>query len=89
MTEYVYYYSEEAIVFSDLDEAREYFAENIFYGCDDDFTFRNFLEENYSPLELFRMKDDDKTDVICEYEASLFDDWVYEELVKCELYSND
>jgi hypothetical protein len=32
------------------------------------------------------MKDDEKADVISDYEEDLFEFWVDEELVKCELY---
>jgi hypothetical protein len=87
MSNYVYYYAEEAIVFSDLSDARDYFFEQGLYdGYDDDYAFRRFLDENYTLLELFRMKDDEKADVVADYEEGLFDEWVDEELVKCELY---
>lgn len=90
MSNYVYYYGEEAIVFSNVDEAREYFFdEGLLRGYDDDYAFRRFLDENYTLVELFKMKDEEKADVVAEYEEGLFDEWVYEELVKCELYSND
>ena len=90
MSNYVYYYGEEAIVFSNVDEAREYFFdEELLRGYDDDYAFRRFLDENYTLVELFKMKDEEKADVVAEYEEGLFDEWVYEELVKCELYSNN
>lgn len=89
MSKYVYYYAEEAIVFADLSDAREYFFdEGLLRGYDDDYTFRRFLDESYTLIELFKMTDDEKTDVISDYEESLFDEWVEEELVKCELYKN-
>lgn len=90
MSKYVYYYGEEAIVFADLCDARDYFFdEGLLRGYDDDYAFRNFLNESYTLVELFRMTDDDKADVISDYEESLFEEWVNEELVKCELYSDD
>jgi hypothetical protein len=89
MSKYVYYYGEEAIVFADLSDARDYFfEEDIVRGYDDDYAFRRFLDESYTLVELFKMKDDEKEDVICDYEEGLFDEWVEEELVKCELYGN-
>ena len=87
MLNYVYYYAEEAIVFADLSEARDYFFdEDILRHYDDDYAFRSFLNESYTLIELFKMTDDEKTDVISDYEESLFDEWVREELIKCELY---
>jgi hypothetical protein len=87
MSNYVYYYGEEAIVFADLSEARDYFFDNdILRRYDDDYAFRNFLDESYTLIELFKMKDDEKADVISDYEEDLFDFWVDEEIVKCELY---
>lgn len=90
MSKYVYYYGEEAIVFADLGDARDYFFdEGLLRGYDDDYAFRNFLNKSYTLVELFRMTDDEKADVISDYEEDLFDFWVDEELVKCELYSNN
>jgi hypothetical protein len=87
MSNYVYYYGEEAIVFADLSEARDYFFDNdIIRRYDDDYAFRKFLDESYTLIELFKMKDDEKADVISDYEEDLFEFWVDEELVKCELY---
>lgn len=87
MSNYVYYYGEEAIVFADLSEARNYFFdEDILRRYDDDYAFRNFLNESYTLVELFEMKDDEKADVVSNYEDDLFEYWVDEELVKCELY---
>lgn len=87
MSNYVYYYGEEAIVFADLSEARNYFFdEDILRRYDDDYAFRNFLNESYTLVELFEMKDDEKADVVSDYEDDLFEYWVDEELVKCELY---
>lgn len=90
MSKYVYYYGEEAMVFTDLSDARDYFIDtDIIRRYDDDFAFRSFLDENYTLSDLFKMKDDEKADVISDYEEDLFDFWVDEELVKCELYSNN
>jgi hypothetical protein len=87
MSNYVYYYGEEAIVFADLSEARNYFYdEDILRRYDDDYAFKNFLNESYTLVELFEMKDDEKADVVSDYEDDLFEYWVDEELVKCELY---
>ena len=87
MSNYVYYYGEEAIVFADLSEARNYFFdEDILRRYDDDYAFRNFLNESYTLVELFEMKDDEKANVVSDYEDDLFEYWVDEELVKCELY---
>ena len=87
MSKYFYYYGEEAIVFSDLSDARDYFIDtDIISRYDDDFAFRSFLDENYALADLFKMKDDEKADVISDYEEDLFDFWVDEELVKCELF---
>ena len=87
MSNYVYYYGEEAIVFADLSEAKDYFFDNDFLRrYDDDYAFRSFLNENYTLVELFQMKDDEKAEVISNYEEDLFEFWVDEELVKCELY---
>lgn len=87
MSNYVYYYGEEAIVFADLSEAKDYFLDNVFLKrYDDDYAFRSFLNENYTLVELFQMKDDEKAKVISDYEEDLFEFWVDEEVVKCELY---
>ena len=90
MSKYVYYYGEEAIVFADLGDARDYFFDNdILKRYDDDYALRNFLDESYTLIELFKMTDDEKADVISDYEEDLFEFWVDEEIVKCELYSNN
>ena len=87
MSNYVYYYGEEAIVFADLSEAKDYFFDkDIIKRYDDDYAFRSFLDENYTLVELFKLTDDEKADVISDYEEDLFDFWVDEEIVKCELY---
>lgn len=87
MSKYVYYYGEEAIVFADLSDARDYFFDNdIIRRYDDDYAFRNFLDESYTLIELFKMTDDEKADVISDYKEDLFEFWVDEEIVKCELY---
>ena len=87
MSNYVYYYGEEAIVFADLSEVRDYFFDNdIIRHYDDDYAFRSFLNEKYTLIELFKMTDDEKADVISDYKEDLFDFWVDEEIVKCELY---
>lgn len=87
MSNYVYYYGEEAIVFANLSEARDYFFDNDFLRrYDDDFALKSFLDENYSLIELFKMTDDEKADVVSDYEEDLFEFWVDEEIVKCELY---
>lgn len=87
MSKYFYYYGEEAMVFADLSDARDYFIDtDIIRRYDNDFAFRNFLDENYTLADLFKMKDDEKADVISDYEEDLFDFWVDEELVKCELF---
>ena len=87
MSNYVYYYGEVAIVFADLSEAKDYFLDNDFLRrYDDDYAFRSFLNENYTLVELFQMKDDEKAEVISDYEEDLFEFWVDEEIVKGELY---
>lgn len=75
--------------FANLTDAREYFFdEGLLKDYDDDYAFRRFLEESYTLIELFKMTDDDKADIVSDYEEGLFDEWVYEELVKCELYKS-
>ena len=57
MSKYVYYYGEEAMVFADLSDARDYFIDtDIIRRYDDDFAFRSFLDENYTLADLFKMK---------------------------------
>ena len=87
MSNYVYYYGEEVMVFADLSDARDYFFDtDIIRHYDDDYAFRSFLDESYSLIELFKMTDDQKADVISDYEENLFEFWVDDELVKCELF---
>lgn len=87
MTNSVYYYAEEAVVFPTKSDARNFFFEtDLVEQYDTDYEFREFLKENYSIDDVFKMTDDEKQNVVDDYEEALFEDWLDEEVVKCELY---
>lgn len=87
MTNSVYYYADEAVVFPTNSDAKNFFFESdLVEQYDTDYEFREFLKENYSIDEVFKMTDDEKQNVVDEYEEALFEDWLDEEVVKCELY---
>lgn len=87
MTNSVYYYAEEAVVFPTKSDARNFFFEtDLVEQYDTDYEFREYLRENHSIDEVFKMTDDEKQNIVDDYEEALFEDWLDEEVVKCELY---
>lgn len=82
-----YYFAEERLVFLTLEDARKFFFEEILFNdtvneCD----FNIFLGDKFNYYALFIMTDEEKSDVLSDYHEYLFDCWVEEELVACDMY---
>ena len=82
-----FYYEEQNLVFLTKGDARNYFFdEQLFTGIDDEYVFYCFLSERYSIPDIFRMEDSEKPDVLADYHDYLFDMWVNENLIACDMY---
>jgi hypothetical protein len=85
---YMFYYTEENIVFYDKANARNYFYEFGMHELyDDSFTFNEFLDKRYELSDIFRMSEDEKEDIIDEYYDYLFDIWFEEDVSSVDVYN--
>ena len=82
-----FYYAEESLVFLTKEDARNYFFEEQLYsGAEDECDFGCFLSERYSIPDIFRMDNAEKANVLSDYHDYLFDIWVDECLIACDMY---
>ena len=82
-----YYYEKENLVFLTKEDARNYFfEEQLFTEVGDEYVFHCFLSERYSISDIFGMEDSEKPDVLADYHDYLFDMWVNENLIACDMY---
>ena len=83
-----YYFAEERLVFLTLGDARKFYFEEELYDVVDDFDFNAYLSNKFNYYELFTMTDEEKADVLSDYHDYLFDCWVDDELIACDMYED-
>lgn len=83
-----YYFAEARLVFLTNREARKFFFEEEFSSIVDDYDFNAFLENRFSHYALFTMTNEEKEEVLSDYHEYLFDCWVDDELIACDMYED-
>ncbi len=83
-----YYFAEERLVFLTIRDARKFFFEEELFDIVDDCDFNAFLGNKFNYCELFTMTDEEKADVLSDYHEYLFDCWVDDELIACDMYED-
>lgn len=85
-----YYFGREEIVFKNEDAARRYFnKEDIFDDYEDVYKWRDYLANRFYYDEVFDLTEDEKKQINEEYEEFVFERWVEDELVRCEIYDDE
>ena len=88
--EFVYYFEREEIVFKNEDAARRYFdKEDIFDDYDDVYKWRDYLANRFYYDEVFDFTEDEKKQINEEYTEYVFEQWVEDELFRCEIYDDE
>lgn len=83
-----YYYAQESKFFKNKNIARKYFNEhNIIEELDDNWEFRQFLDNRYNIEDVFGFSETEKEGIREEYTDYLFDMWCEDDLEFCEEYS--
>lgn len=83
-----YYFEEEKLVFLTIEDARKFFFDKELYNIVDDCELNAYLSNRFNYYELFTMTDEDKADVLSDYHEYLFDYWVDDELIACDIYED-
>lgn len=83
-----YYFAEERLVFLTIEDARKFFFDEELFDVVDDFGFNVFLGNKFNYYELFTMTDEEKAEVLSNYHEYLFDCWVDDELIACDMYED-
>lgn len=83
-----YYFSEERLVFLTIEDARKFFFNEELYNIVDDCDLNAYLSNRFNYYELFTMTNEDKADVLSDYHEYLFDCWVDDELIACDMYED-
>lgn len=83
-----YYFAEERLVFLTIRDARKFFFDEELYDIVDDCDFNAFLSNKFNYCELFAMTDEEKAEVLSDYHEYLFDCWVDDELIACDMYED-
>ena len=84
-----YYCPNERLVFVTEEDVRNFFFnEKIYEAMEDESDFDMFLTERYSRADIFRMTDEERAEVIADYNEILFEQWRDEELVSCDIYED-
>lgn len=88
--ELAYYFEREEIVFKTKDTARKYFNENnIFEDYHDVYEWREYLANRFYYDEVFDLTEEEKKEIHEDYKEFIFDQWVENELVRCETYDDE
>lgn len=83
-----YYFEGERLVFLTEEDASDYFfKEEIYHSVTVYYSLNEFLNDRgYNCEDVFLFDDVEKADVRLDYYRALFERWVCEELVKCDMY---
>ena len=88
MNDRSYYFAEERLVFLTIEDARKFFFDEELFNIVDDCDFNAFLGNRFNYYELFTMTDEDKAEVLSDYHEYLFECWVNDELIVCDMYED-
>lgn len=88
MNDRSYYFAEERLVFLTIEDARKFFFDEELCNVVDDCDLNAYLGNRFNYYELFTMTDEDKADVLSDYHEYLFECWVDEELIACDMYED-
>ena len=83
-----YYLGSESLVFLTEEDARNYFDGEEVYHCESEYLSLNeFLDEKgYSCEQVFFLSEREKEDILTDYHEALFEHWINEELITCDIY---
>ena len=83
-----YYFESERLVFLTKEDARDYFFKKEVYGYDSEYISLNeFLnDKGYNCEQVFFLDEREKEDILADYNEALFENWVDEELIACDMY---
>ena len=87
-----YYLESERLVFLTKEDAKDYFFKKEVYGYDSEYISLNeFLnDKGYNCEQVFFLDEREKEDILADYLANyheaLFENWVSEELITCDIY---
>ena len=83
-----YYLGSENLVFLTEEDARNYFNEEEVYHCETKhLSLDEFLDEKgYYCEQVFFLSEREKEDILANYHEALFENWVSEELITCDIY---
>lgn len=83
-----YYLESERLVFLTEEDARDYFIKEEVYHCESEcLTLNEFLnDKGYNCGQVFFLDEREKEDILADYNEALFENWVSEELITCDMY---
>ena len=83
-----YYLESERLVFLTKEDARDYFFKKEVYYCECEYISLNeFLnDKGYNCEQVFFLDEREKEDILADYHEALFENWVSEELITCDMY---
>ena len=83
-----YYLESERLVFLTKEDARDYFIKEEVCHCESEcFSLNDFLnEKGYNCGQVFFLDEREKEDILADYHEALFENWVDEELIACDMY---
>lgn len=88
MNDRSYYFAEERLVFLTIEDARKFFFDEELYDTFNDCDFNVFLSGKFDYYELFKMTNEEKSEVLFDYYEFLCDCWVDDELIVCDMYED-
>ena len=84
-----YYCPNERLVFVTEEDVRNFFFnEKIYELMEDESDFETFLCDRYLRVTIFRMTDEERAEVIADYNEILFEQWREDELIECDIYED-
>lgn len=83
-----YYLESERLVFLTEEDARDYFIKEEVCHCESEYlTLNEFLnDKGYNCGQVFFLDEREKEDILADYNEALFENWVSEELITCDMY---
>ena len=83
-----YYLGSERLVFLTEEDARDYFIkEEVCHYESEYLSLDDFLnEKGYNCGQVFFLDEREKEDILADYHEALFENWVDEELIACDMY---
>ena len=83
-----YYLESERLVFLTKEDAKDYFFKKEVYGYDSEYISLNEFLNNkgYNCEQVFFLDEREKEDILADYHEALFENWVDEELIACDIY---